>query len=610
MPAALSRILLIVAMLLAVLVSGGTRPMPVLAQDDAARFDDVLRARANQTSAAGPLAGDLVQEEGFNTTAGAGVAVADFSATVAFVNPAETDAPPWDVGISFRRDGNVVQQLVIDSLGLWYDSPYPAGTEDSGFVVAFDSSPGARNTVDLVVEGNRALFGVNGEFVAGFDLPDTGVAADVEVGTGYFVGSVVDGRAIRYEDFEVWPLPETDTTAIAPTATAAVETLTPEPTPVTTATPEPTGVPDEDADLFASVLAAQADVEPISGPYNAILREVAGVVMVAWADVNLAEFHASGTAEVPADAGGVAWDVGFMFGTSPSGTLRIAVDAQRQVFFSVGAGGPAVVGQASGLRTNPGETNTLDLMVAGDRAWLGVNGELAATADLPADATASDVGFGSGFYSDQTVADRLLAFDDFAVRDLDPSALGATSSTTGPTAEQIAEFAALVADMENVAPVAGPFSGRLVEATQGSVPLAPAGVSLADFGASATFVNPDNPTGALWDSGFRFRDDGTNNNRIVIDSLGDVYVLLAGEEARKVATAASYDAAAGGSNTLHLFVDGDEALFGVNGELVAAIELGAAPVASDVQIGTGFFSEDFVVGRVTDYRDFQVWEMA
>lgn len=604
MRAPLSRIGYSGLIFLLILTALGMRPLSARAQSEAEAFQDALLSRGEQASEAGPLDGALVQSDGFISTVDAGVSLADFSVSATFVNPPDAEAEPWDIGFAFRRSGTEVQQLVIDSLGIWYDSPYPAGTEESGFSESFDATPGASNTIDLVVEGTSALVGINGEFLAGFSVAGDGVAADVSVGTGFFVGSVVDGREIQYEDFEVWPL--TNSSAQA----TAEPTGTPAPGGAASATGDT--VEAEDAELFSSVLASQSSVDPLSGPYNAVLREVTGVVMVAWADVSLGGFHATATATVPAATDTTPWNIGFMFDTSPNGTLRIVVDSRNQVFFSVGAGGPTVIGSAPGLVTTPGGTNSVDLLVAGGQAWLGVNGDLVGRADVPADATASDIGFGSGFYSDQTLADRLLAFEGFAVLPLDPTALGASSAptSTGLSADLIAEFDDLVSDTASSVPIAGPFSGRLVEATAGTVPLAPAGVALADFGASATFANPDDSSGALWDSGFRFRDDGTTNNRIVIDSLGDVYVLLAGESARKVAAAASYDPTAGGSNTLHLFVEGDRALFGVNGELVAVVTLPAAPAASDVQIGTGFFNEDFVVSRITDYRDFQVWELA
>jgi hypothetical protein len=558
------------------------------------------------------LAGSLIQEEGFNTTTAAGVSLADFSASVTFVNPTEPNPPPWDIGISFRRSGEEVQQIVVDSVGFWYDSPFPAGTEESGIVAGFDANPGASNTLDLVVEGARALFGVNGEFVTGFDLPP-GVAGDVEAGTGYFVGSVVDGRAIPYRQFQVWPLAAQDVAAPTPTATVVVqETPAGEPTPTPPPAETPTAaVSAADEALFAQLLASQTSVAPLAGPYTANLRETTGLVPIAWAAVDVSDFHASADVDVPASTSTVPWNTGFMFDTSPAGTLRLVVDSQGQVFFSTGAGGPAVVGQAGNVRTTPGEANTLDLLVAGGRALFGINGALAASVQLPADATAADVGIGSAFYSDQIETDRLTAFSGFVVRPLDPAALGGAGSTVPAeiTAEDLAAFPEYLAGFELMTPDAGPFAGRLVEATVGTVPLAPAGVALADFAVAATVENPDGPAGTLWDAGFRFRADATTNNRIVVDSLGDVYALLAGQETRKVATAASYDPTPGGSNTLHLIVEGNQALFGVNGELVAVLDLTAAPVASDIQVGTGFFSEDFSVGRVTDYRDFRVWEL-
>ena len=597
--------------MLLTLASAGIAAGTVRAQDEAGQFAQALDARAGTASAAGPFAGNLFQQEGFNTTTGAGVSLADFSATVTFVNPTEPNAPPWDIGISFRRGGDAVQQIVVDSTGFWYDSPFPGGTEESGAVADFDTSPGASNTLDLVVDGERALFGVNGEFVTGVDLPP-GVPADVEAGTGYFVGSVVAGRAIPYRDFQVWPLAPGElvppTVPAAPTVIAE-ETPTPEPTPEATVPPTPAAA--EDASLFAEILEAQEGVAPLAGPFTANLRETTGLVPIAWAAVDVADFHASATVEVPESTSGVPWNTGFMFDATPAGTLRLVVDSQGQVFFSTGANAPTVVGQADNLRTTPGETNVTDLLVAGGRALFGVNGALAASVALPTDASAADVGVGSAFYSDQIESDRLTAFLDFVVLPLDADAFGASGATTGVTgvtADQIAAFEERLTEIEAAAPVSGPFAGRLVEATPGTPPFASAGVSLADFGATATFANPDSAPGELWDSGFQFRTDATARNRIVVDSLGDVYATLAGQSPVKVATAGAFDAMPGGSNTLQLFVAGDEAPFGVNGELVAVVTLDAVPLASDVQIGTGLFNEDFVAGRVTDYRDFRVWE--
>lgn len=377
-------------------------------------------------------------------------------------------------------------------------------------------------------------------------------------------------------------------------------------TPVPTATEEPTpSVSPADAATFAAIINAQPRPAPISGPYSANLVEVSGNIAFSWANVSLESFHAHAVFDVPETTSDTPWDIGFIFWNAPEGSLRIVADSLGSVWFSVGATTPAQVAVANGVSTAAGAANTLDLLVAGGRAFLGVNGTLAATVDLPADATAGDVAAGSGFFTDQTAPNRVTLFSDFVILPLDPNALSPAAGTPEPG--DAAQFASRLAQLSTLTPEAGPFAGRLVEATTGTVPQAPAGVSLADFAAAATFGNPANPGQGTWDSGFQFRGNDTERNRIVIDSLGDVYTSLAGQDGQKVGHADSYDASPGASNTLQLFVSGDKALFGVNGDFVATIALPAAPISGDVLIGAGFYNEDFVVGRVTDYKDFQVW---
>ena len=53
------------------------------------------------------------------------------------------------------------------------------------------------NTLDLIVEGDTALFGVNGEFVASLDLP-TPTTFSVGVVTGLVPEYRVEGREIGF----------------------------------------------------------------------------------------------------------------------------------------------------------------------------------------------------------------------------------------------------------------------------------------------------------------------------------------------------------------------------------------------------------------------------
>jgi hypothetical protein len=567
-------------------------PPRAAAQEPASRFDELLAARGAASSLVGPFSGKLVQSDGFVATTGAALSLEEFSATATFLNPtAETDTP-WDFGFTFHRTGDAAQQIVIDSNGLWYQAPYPEGTIDSGFVLAFDSTPGGTNTVDLIVEGATALLGVNGEFVADIALPPA-VASDVQIGSGYFTGTTVDGRAIAYRDFEVWSLP--GTAPSAPTATSE---------PTSTAASTPT-ISTEDGAAFVAILAAQSQAEPLAGPFNANLTEEDDRVSLSWADVDLADFHAQATFTVPKTTSDTPWDIGFFFRASASGTLRVVVDSGGHWRFSVGSATPSASGIVSGLVTDPGGTNTLDLIVADDLAVLGVNGAFISMIDLPTDSSAADVAVGAAFFTEETLAGRNIPFNDFVVLPFDPDVVSAIV----PSATDADVFERLVEEITQESPLVGPLAGRLVESSPGTAPLAAAGVALIDFAAAATFVTPVNVSDGLWDAGFQFRGAGDVRHRIVLGGSGEVYAVLPGEPASIVGMATNFDATPGAANTLHLFVEDGRALVGVNGEFVTAVELAASPIAGDVLAGAAFFDEDFAQDRVTAYEDFKVWEI-
>ncbi len=363
-----------------------------------------------------------------------------------------------------------------------------------------------------------------------------------------------------------------------------------------------------DAERFAALLESQADAETLAGPFNANLKETEGSISLSWANLAVADFHASAVVDVPSQQSDIPWDAGFIFRQSPQGTFRIAISADGNWYFSVGTDSPTDSGPIPTLVTDVGGSNTIDLMVEGTAAWLGVNGELVDVVSLPADGEAADLAFGTGFYANEVVTDRVTAFQDFVVRALPPGSLGTTggSDAEGSAAK---EFQTILSGLDSATALSGPFAGRLVEATAGTVPVAPAGIAVADFAASATFVNPTSDTGTLWDFGFQFRDNASERNRVVIDSNGDIFTTLAGQSPAQAGHSDAFNAEPGASNTLQLFVVQNRAYFGVNGEFASVIELPAEPLASDVQIGSGFFNEDFQIGRKSDYKDFLVWDL-
>jgi hypothetical protein len=626
-----------IALLALVLATAASWPLPSLAQDDEARFDEALASREAATSLAGPRSGELEQAVGFVTSQGAGVETGSFVASATFANPSPAGSVPWDIGFVFHRTPDAVQQVVVDSSGNWYYSPWPAGTQQSGSV-AFDASPGGSNTLDLVVDGSTALFALNGEFLTSVQLPPP-EAADVEVATGVFNTTTEAGRVIPYSEFQVWPLmpasggaepatPEPGSAETTPLIPPLAELLNPGGTPqaVTTPptiptptptpdTPTPPTVSDDDAKRFATILAGQDALTPVAGPFTANLKESPDFIALSYANVDMADFHAHAVVTVPNDTSGVPWDAGFRFRYN-DGDYRITVNSLGLWNFAVATALPEQSGSLSNLAANPGEENTLDLLVAGQRAWLGLNGELVATIDLPG-GSASDVALGAGFFADEIVTDRVTFFRDFTVRDLAPGAFagqeeaGTPPAESTPTAADDREaFSDYLASLEQTPPTAGPFAGSLEAATAETVPMTPAGVNLGDFVAAATVTNPSDPDEGLWDAGFQFRTTESARHRVVIDSLGDVYADLAGGGTTKIGNALWYNANPDARNTVQIVVFGNRALFGVNNQFVAAVALPDTLGTGDVSLGAGFFREDFVMGRVTDYQDFSVWELS
>lgn len=582
--------------------------------DDAAYLADIIRARDAESPLGDPLSGSLVQQAAFASVEAANISAADFTARVVFQNP-DDDSAPWDFGFDFGRNADASQRVMVDSTGVWRYSPYPDGASDSGPAPTLDVTPGGVNTLDLVVDGETGILGLNGEYVTTITLPPA-ATSDVFVTSGVYGSTTVDGREIPFEDFTVWALPDLNAAAEAsPTPSGEVISLNQTPEAEQTPAPDQNVPPsDEDLAMFAYLVEAQAAIPPAAGPYTANLKEEAGPIAVSWANVDLADFHATATFTVPDATSEVPWDIGFMFRVSDDGTIRVAVDQDGAWFASVGEAAPFSTGSLTGLDAAPGAENTLDLLVSGDRAVLGVNGSYSASIELPAGGTAGDVAAGAGFFTDQQLAERVTSFRDFVVRPFDLEALEAPEATPPPTAtttlspESEQQFAGYVASTESVAPLMGPLAGTLEEGGAGSVALANAGVSLADFGAVAAFVNPDDLS-TLWDGGIQFRTDANGANRVVLRSNGQVQVVQGDGSVAIAGQAPNFDATPGAVNTLQVFVVGDQALVGVNGTLVADIALVVAPVPGDVQVGAGFFGEDQVAGRVTAYDGFSVWSI-
>jgi hypothetical protein len=361
----------------------GTAAPSTAADEDAARFAAALAAREDDSRLAGPFGGSLPQSMAGVAARPAGRSTENFSATVPLVHPSEPPGASWDFGLAFRQDPGqgAVQEVYLDAVGFWYYTDFPNGIQQSGTVPTFDPSPGGANTLDLVVAGSTALFGVNGQFLARLELPPAN-ASDVLAATDFVGSNVVEGREIVFSGFEVWSAPDLASLSTTPVAAGP-----------------------DDATRFAEGLAGRAAAARVDGPFADALVQRQGSLALWGSESTPGPFSATATFVNPTEQTAIPWEVGFAFAWMPGR------DAQNVYVDSAGFwySGGTRAGFVPAFDTAPEAANTLDLVVEDDAALFGVNGAFVARLDLPTP-SGSGLFVGSGFSSDHVAEGREIAF--------------------------------------------------------------------------------------------------------------------------------------------------------------------------------------------------------
>ncbi|HET6314059.1 MAG TPA: hypothetical protein VFH60_09500 [Chloroflexia bacterium] len=186
------------------------------------------------------------------------------------------------------------------------------------------------------------------------------------------------------------------------------------------------------------------------------------------------------------------------------------------------------------------------------------------------------------------------------------------------TARVQAEATAQVLEEQAIL-VYGLTTGTLEQMEGDEVPCAAAGVNLRDFVAEVTFRNPQ-AAGAeadrAWDYGLVFSNIGEGTEyRAILDSGGSWTFGLHSEDYDISISDATglVDLSGAGSNTLKLFVTGDEAQLYVNGSYIDTFDLTmlalgqSSEAAHDVMVCAGLGERYRGVGMVTQYEEFKVW---
>jgi hypothetical protein len=152
---------------------------------------------------AGPVNGTLAHPITVNR---AEINVRDFDTEARFFNPYPTTSGEWAYGFLLRFPGDAFYQVSITSSGNWSHLMIGGETEllNEGTSDAIDTSEGGSNLLRLMVRGDRGWFYINNQLVTTLDLSHLRQPGDVNIVTGYYLGSEFTGEATRYEGFTVW----------------------------------------------------------------------------------------------------------------------------------------------------------------------------------------------------------------------------------------------------------------------------------------------------------------------------------------------------------------------------------------------------------------------
>jgi hypothetical protein len=257
----------------------------------------------------------------------AGVDVSDFVAHAAFVNPSTADGVGWDYGFQFRTTGNNDDyRIFVTSEGTWNFSIGVEPPQQTVVAAAIDVADGAINTLDLIVQGNEALFGINGEFVGTINLPEFSPTGDVYASTGFLADLVVADRVVDVIDFAVYEYPGA---APEEEEQLAVEEPAPPARPVTLVTGSCTAP----AEPLQGLLEATYPIGERQGSIDGTVAQtsftrapyyLADLLAAPHAIVVAQSFDAPDVTIACADLGGIPDEIGgFVLGLSPVGEAGI-----------------------------------------------------------------------------------------------------------------------------------------------------------------------------------------------------------------------------------------------------------------------------------------------
>ena len=561
-----------------------------------------------------------------------GVNLRNFVTEIEFWNPYDSTEGPWDYGLGFRNTGSDNEyRLYVNSDREWI---LTLATKKGGEKVEFDTvgkgrvenlvlADGDSNRLRLAVQDSAAILFVNDEYVVTVDVSAKDVYGDIWAGTGLSQGHEIEGRRTRYKGFAIWSLPDprapATAQAVAVASAHARATATGKARTSATARANRTATAQAGIQATATYLAER---EPSFGPTDGVLVHKAdGFVTTRSAQVNLRDFVAEASFFNPYDVSQGEWDYGFGFrDVGKNREYRLSVDSDRDwalQLHSVQDGetqtDTVAAGTAENLDLSADGSNTLRLEVVGITATLLVNGEFVSAMDVSEMDVHGDVWIATGFFAGHEIDGESMRYEGFTVWSF------ATRAEATATVEAVE--GTIAAASRNADAVFGPADGKLDHDEDGLIEISETDMDLRDFVLKVRFFNPYATTEGDWDCGIGFRDgEPSEQDRkfylVWVDSARNWRLSLAtmqgGEadyETLASGRAEDLDITAGGSNYLQLLVNDDHAIFFINSQYTATLDVAAHNMSGGIWIGTGLSSGHEFEGQSTRYEDFTVWTL-
>ena len=169
----------------------------------------------------GPVNGEIEHdpEDGFiDDYRATGIRIRDGVIEARFYNPYSTDVGEWSSGFLFRNsthdDIDAFHAVVITGDGYFYHYLRTSEAEPDQRLAArqineINIGSTDTNHIRIVFTGAEGLLYINGEYIANLSLQGLMEAGTVYAVGSYFTGHGVADYSTRFEDFTVWPAPET-----------------------------------------------------------------------------------------------------------------------------------------------------------------------------------------------------------------------------------------------------------------------------------------------------------------------------------------------------------------------------------------------------------------